>query len=75
MHSLNEFVESVFFHLGLKANEHVDSDPALLRPTDIAHSVGDPEKARRVLGWKAVVDFDDLIGRLIRAEQENSAVA
>ncbi|MEI8309515.1 MAG: GDP-mannose 4,6-dehydratase [Verrucomicrobiota bacterium] len=73
MHSLREFAEKAFSQLGLVAAEHVDSDPALLRPTDIAHSVGDPGKAQRVLGWRAAVDFDSLIGRLIRAEQENLA--
>ena len=75
MHSLHEFVEKVFVQLGLKADEHVDSDPALLRPTDIAHSVGDPEKARRILGWKATVGFDGLIGKLISAEQKNIAAS
>lgn len=73
MHSLNEFVEKVFAQLGLNVAEHVDSDPTLLRPTDIAHSVGDPEKARRVLGWNASVDFATLIGNLISAEQNNPA--
>lgn len=73
MHSLREFAEKSFSQLGLVAADHVDSDPSLLRPTDIAYSVGDPGKAGRLLGWKAEVDFDGLIGRLITAEQKNLA--
>ncbi len=75
MHSLREFVEEVFGRLGLRAAEHVDSDPSLLRPTDIAYSVGDPEKSRCLLGWKAAVDFSGIIERLISAEQGNPAAS
>lgn len=67
MHSLHEFVERVFDHLGLKAEDHVDTDPALLRPSDITYSVGSPEKARRMLDWSARVDFNQLIRELINA--------
>jgi GDPmannose 4,6-dehydratase len=72
MHSLQEFVEKVFAAVGLSASDHVDSDPALLRPSDITYSVGNPEKSKRLLGWQATVEFDCLIERLVRAEQERA---
>lgn len=61
MHSLKEFVEKVFSTLGLHALDHVDSDPRLLRPSDIFGSVGNPEKAINKLDWKSKVDFYNLI--------------
>lgn len=70
MHSLRDFVDKTFDCLGLKATDHVDSDESLLRPSDITYSVGYAEKAHRLLGWKATVDFDGLISRLVEAEKQ-----
>jgi GDPmannose 4,6-dehydratase len=74
MHSLRDFVDKAFAHLGLDSADHVDSDPSLLRPSDIAYSVGYPEKAHRLLGWKAAVDFDSLIEKLVAAEKAAPAI-
>lgn len=67
-HALREFVAAAFAANGLDWREHVESDPALMRPSDIAHSVGDPGKAARVLGWRARVDMAELVRRLVHAE-------
>jgi GDPmannose 4,6-dehydratase len=48
----------------------VDADESLFRPSDITYSVGNAEKARRLLGWEATVDFDRLISRLVEEEKE-----
>jgi GDPmannose 4,6-dehydratase len=70
MHSLRDFVDKTFECLGLSAGDHMDSDESLLRPSDITYSVGYAEKAHRLLGWKATVDFDGLISRLVEAEKQ-----
>lgn len=70
MHSLRDFVDKTFDCLGLKASDHVDADESLLRPSDITYSVGCAEKAHRLLGWKATVDFQGIIERLVAAEKE-----
>lgn len=67
-HALREFVAAAFAANGLDWREHVESDPALMRPSDIAHSVGDPGKAARVLGWRARVEMAELVRRLVHAE-------
>lgn len=69
-HSLEYFVARCFELLGLDWRDHVETDPGLLRATDIAHSHGDPAKAHRLLGWNAEVDFDAMLRRLIAAERE-----
>lgn len=71
MHSLSQFVYKVFALLELEVDEHVDVENSLLRPLDIAQSVGNPEKASRVLGWSARVKFDQLVMQLIEGEQRS----
>jgi GDPmannose 4,6-dehydratase len=67
-HSLRQFVQKTFQHLGLSWRQHVESDPSFLRPSDITRSVGDASKARRRLGWKARLDFSGIIAALVEAE-------
>lgn len=69
MCSLAKFVDEAFAAVGLDPREHVTSDCALLRPLDLTHSVGNPAKARNLLGWEAKVKFDDLIVRLVEGEK------
>jgi len=69
-HSLESFVEKVFARFGLDWREHVTCNPGLMRPSDIDLSAGDPTRAREELGWKAEVDFEGLIDRLVQAEKE-----
>lgn len=67
-HSLEQFVQHVFEHLGLEWREHVDIDVSLFRPSDIATSIADPSKAASVLSWKSQTPFPDLIHHLVSAE-------
>jgi len=43
----------------------VEIDPRYYRPTDVEFLLGDPSKARRVLGWKHRVSFDDLVKEMV----------
>jgi GDPmannose 4,6-dehydratase len=69
MNSLKKFVEEVFAGVGLDWKDHVETDDALLRPSDIERSVGHPQKAREMLDWEASLDFKAIIAKLIEAEQ------
>lgn len=71
-HSLRQFVAFTFEALGLDWQAHVDFDESLRRPTDIAHSVGDPTRAERELGWKARLGLREVIAGMIAAEQGRS---
>jgi len=53
--TLREFTAEAFAAAGLDWREHVDVDPSLFRPTDIAVSRANPAKAERELGWKATL--------------------
>lgn len=68
-HTLEEFVSGVFSCLGLEYTNHVDVDSRFYRPSEIARSVGNPEKAAGNLGWNATVHFDEMISLLVEAEK------
>ena len=70
MYSLKAFVEKVFETLGLQASDHVDCRPSLLRPSDITYSVGNPEKALKLLSWQAGTKVESVIEKLIHSAQE-----
>jgi GDPmannose 4,6-dehydratase len=67
--SLREFVGEAFAAVGLDWRGHVDVDPALFRPTDIAAGRADPGKAARELGWRATVGMAETVLRLVQAER------
>jgi GDPmannose 4,6-dehydratase len=67
-HSLEEFVSMAFEAVGLDWREHVRSDAAFFRPSDIERSVGDPRKAEAKLGWRAKLSFREIISSLVEAE-------
>jgi GDPmannose 4,6-dehydratase len=66
---LREFVREAFAQVGLDWKAHVDVDDSLRRPSDIAHSRGCPERAERVLGWKARHGLVDVIRFMVASER------
>lgn len=72
---LEDFVEAAFAEVGLHWRDHVDQDIALHRPTDIAYSVGNPQKAKQELGWQPQVDFRGIVSRMMAAERASEGGA
>jgi GDPmannose 4,6-dehydratase len=68
LHTLEEFVRLAFEGFGLDWRDHVETDPGLKRPADITHSVGDPGKAKRLLGWQAGTTMPGVVAKLVEAE-------
>ena len=62
--TLEDFVREVFAAFGLEWREHVVSDPSLLRPSEIMISRGNPEKARKILGWQAKYSMRDVVRKM-----------
>jgi GDPmannose 4,6-dehydratase len=69
-HSLEEFVSEVFSCVGLKWRDHVHSDCALRRPSEIGCGCGDASRAASRLGWIAQTLMPDVAARMVRAECE-----
>jgi GDPmannose 4,6-dehydratase len=67
-HTVREFAERAFARAGLDARDHVVVDPALYRPAEVEHLVGDASKARAKLGWRPETSFDDLVATMVDAD-------
>jgi GDPmannose 4,6-dehydratase len=70
-HSIRELLDVAFGTLGLDWHEYVEIDPRYLRPTEVDHLQGNPDKARRHLGWEPRVRFKGLIEMMVRADEED----
>jgi GDPmannose 4,6-dehydratase len=69
-HSVRDLVQIAFGHLGLDWEDHVELDPALLRPAEVDHLIGDYSKAREKLGWEPRTSFDELIRMMVDSDME-----
>ncbi len=69
-HSVREFLEEAFSHVGLHWQDHVKVDPKYFRPAEVDLLLGDPSKARTVLGWKPSVSFKQLVQIMVDADME-----
>jgi GDPmannose 4,6-dehydratase len=68
-HSVREFCETAFAHLGLDYRDHVVSDDArFLRPAEVDLLIGDASKARAVLGWTPKVSFGELVTMMVDSD-------
>ena len=72
-HSVRELVEIAFGHAGLDWQKHVVEDPALVRPAEVDHLIGDASKARARFGWTPTVAFRDLITMMVDADVRRHA--
>jgi GDPmannose 4,6-dehydratase len=67
-HSVRELAEIAFRHVGLDYRQHVVSDPRYYRPAEVELLLADPTKARRELGWKSKVSFEQLVTMMVDAD-------
>lgn len=67
-HTVSEFAELAFRHLGLDWRKHVITDEKLFRPAEVNELKGDSSKAKSVLGWEPSVRFEELIVMMVDAD-------
>ena len=64
-HTVREFCELAFSHVGLDWEQYVKVDPRYFRPAEVDYLLGDPSKAERVLGWKRQLSFPELVRLMV----------
>jgi GDPmannose 4,6-dehydratase len=69
-HSVRDFCEMAFAHVGLDYKDFVIEDAADQRPAEAGLLEGNAAKAQRVLGWKPKVTFADLVRMMVDADLE-----
>jgi len=67
-HSVRDCVAIAFDQAGVSVEDHVVSDPSLMRPAEVDHLIGDYGKAKRMLGWEPATDFETLIRMMVDAD-------
>ena len=66
-HSVREFLDRAFNSIGITDwAPYVKQDPRFMRPSEVDVLLGDPSKAKEVLGWKRKVGFDEMIDRMVK---------
>ncbi len=69
-HSVQEFCEIAFSHVGLNWQDHVIQDERFMRPAEVDLLIGDPAKAKRQLGWEPKTTFRQLVEMMVEGDME-----
>jgi GDPmannose 4,6-dehydratase len=67
-HSVREFLEHAFGHVGLNWEKHVEIDPRYYRPAEVDVLIGDYGKAKTKLGWQPKTRFKELVQLMVEAD-------
>ena len=67
-HSVREFLDVAFGHVGLDRHDYVQIDPQYFRPTEVNLLLGDASKAKERLGWKSRTSFEDLVRLMVETD-------
>jgi GDPmannose 4,6-dehydratase len=67
-HTVRDLVEVAFGHVELDWKKYTVQDPAFVRPAEVDLLLGDPSKAKRVLGWEPEVSFERLVRMMVDAD-------
>jgi GDPmannose 4,6-dehydratase len=67
-HTVRELCEVAFARAGLDYEKYVKLDPQFIRPAEVDLLMGDPAKAKKILGWEPKVDFRQLIEMMVDAD-------
>jgi GDPmannose 4,6-dehydratase len=69
-HSVEEFVEAAFNHVGLDCRDYLRADERFYRPAEVHLLKGDYSKGKRILGWEPRVSFEQLVQMMVDADLE-----
>ncbi len=68
IHTVRDFCEAAFAHVGLNWKDYIETDPKFLRPIETAPLRADNTKARTKLGWEPQVKFKELVKIMVDHE-------
>ena len=69
-HTLRDFLQEAFHHVGLNWEKFVQVDPKLMRPAEVERVVADSAKAHTKLGWQPRTSFRELVGMMVDSDME-----
>ncbi|MER8629844.1 GDP-mannose 4,6-dehydratase [Mesorhizobium opportunistum] len=68
--TVRDMCRIAFDHVGLKIDDHLVIDPELFRPAEVEILLGNPAKAKQVLGWEAEISLEEMIREMVDADLE-----
>jgi len=69
-HSVRDFLQIAFSHVGLNYEDYVVIDPEFIRPAEVELLLGNPAKAQAQLGWKPQGSFEQLVTMMVDADMD-----
>jgi len=69
-HSVREFCDLAFSEVGLDYQDYVSVDPQFYRPSEVDLLMGDPGKAKKLLGWEPRRTFRQLVSEMVQSDLE-----
>jgi GDPmannose 4,6-dehydratase len=69
-HSVREFCEIAFSHVGLDYKKYVVQDQKFYRPAEVELLLSDPSKARTALKWELAVSFKELVTMMVDSDMK-----
>ena len=66
-HTVRELCEEAFSYVGKDWKKYVDIDKRFIRPTETGPLIANASKAKKILGWKPKVGFEELIHKMVDA--------
>ena len=69
--TVREFVEAAFTAVGLDSSHYVRVTPKYYRPVEPVPFIGNPQKARQLIGWQAETTFEDLVAEMVRSDLQS----
>tara|TARA_Y100000590_G_scaffold436416_1_gene556946 strand:- start:648 stop:1631 length:984 start_codon:yes stop_codon:yes gene_type:complete len=69
-HSVKEFAEMAFKHVGLNYEDYIIIDKNLMRPAEVNTLLADSSKAKKILNWNPQVSFDELVKSMVESDLE-----
>jgi GDPmannose 4,6-dehydratase len=70
-HTVRDFLDEAFGHLGLDWKKYVEIDPRYFRPAEVDELRGDMTKAKTILKWEPKVKFAELVRMMVDADFGN----
>ncbi len=66
--TVGDLVNAAFSAAGVSPEGRIRVDPAFVRPPEATPPVGDPSRARELLGWEPEIGFDAMISEMVSAD-------
>jgi len=66
--TVRDMCKIAFDYVGLNYEDYVEIDPKFYRPAEVDLLLGDPQKAEKVLGWKAKTSLEELMHMMVEAD-------